>query len=418
LMEIEVTREVPVTIESDGNTEPDQNENGDLGSRGDAAEPEQPTAQATTVPSPIPFNGTNSSDPSFAIFDEVWGVLGDEYDGDLPNRSEVIYSAIEGSLESLDDEYTRFVRPEVAALSREDASGSVSGIGAWVRENDEGLAEIVAPIEGQPADLAGLLPNDLIVAVDGEMVTNLSFDEVILLVRGPEGTEVTLTIVRPGVEQQLEFSIVRARFEVPVAESTMLGDEGSLIAYVRLIEFNRNAEETLLAELEGLLAQEPVGVILDLRNNPGGFLDQAIAVSDIFLPESVVLYDRSTTQDRDQTYYADDGDIAEQLPLVVLVNSRSASASEIVAGAVQDNGRGILLGETTFGKGSVQGLYRLTDGSELRVTIARWYTPKNISISEEGITPDIVLEMPVSVEFNSDEDIQLQRGVDYLLQGE
>lgn len=348
----------------------------------------------------------------FTIFDEVWDQVERDFDGDVPADDDLLYSAIEGSLEALDDRFTAFLRPELAARLREDMEGAVSGIGAFVNENDDGLFEIVAPIEGQPAMEAGLLPGDIIVAVDGQSVIDLSFDEIILLVRGPSGTEVTLLVRREDEPELLEFTIVRATYEVPVVESEMLTDE---IAYVRLVDFSHGADTKLLDALEELLAQNPQGLILDLRNNPGGFLDQSIAVADIFLPQGVVAYERNRNG-LDQTFQSDDGDVAETIPLVVLVNEASASASEIVAGAIQDNGRAIIIGATTFGKGSVQTVHTLSDGSELRVTIARWYTPDDRSIDEAGIAPDIEVESPLLI--GGEDDAQIQRAVEYLQTGQ
>lgn len=352
----------------------------------------------------------NVDDIQFDVFYEAWDIIQSDFDGDLPDNKEILYSAIEGSVKSLGDEYTRFVRPDVAARMREDAGGAVEGIGAFVRENEMGQFEIVRPIPGQPAEKAGLLPGDIVIAVDGQPVEDVTFDEVILMVRGPRGTDVTLTIQREGEPEPLDFTITRVRFEIPTVEYEMR-DDG--IGYIKLTEFNRTALEKMQAGLEDLMAQNPKGIIFDLRDDPGGFLDQSIAVADLFLGEGVVLHERNR-QGLDQTFTADSGDIAEDIPLVVLVNGGSASASEIVAGAIKDNGRAPLIGETTFGKGSVQQVHTLSDGSEIRVTIARWYTPNNISISEEGITPDI--EVPM--EFDAPEDIQLERAVEYLLNGE
>ncbi len=396
-VEVEVTREVPVIIEA-----------------------EAPSDGVTLLPTAVPDTGsTDTTIPSvqsqldFSLFDEAWDVIERNYDGDAPDESDLLYAAIEGSIEALDDDFTRFIRPDIAARLREDMGGSVSGIGAFVTENEEGFFEIVAPMAGQPAELAGLLSGDIVIEVDGESVIGISFDEVILLVRGPSGTTVNLTIAREGEAEPLEFTIVRTTFEVPVVESEMLPDN---IAYVRLLEFNRAAESSLSAALDDLLAQNPQAIILDLRNNPGGFLDQSLAVADIFLPEGVVLYERNRNG-LDETFRSDDGDAAETIQLVLLVNGASASASEIVAGAVQDRGRGTLIGATTFGKGSVQTVQTLSDGSELRVTIARWYTPDDHSIDKEGITPDIEVEL--AADAGSDgEDAQLQRAVAYILTGQ
>jgi len=408
----EVTREVtaPAEAAEDGTASADDVA-GDTAAGGEAADlPDLPTPPPTAPPTLAQIEEGNVEEIDFAIFEEVWRVIDEKYDGPVPPTEEIVYSAIEGSLESLDDEYTRFVEPEIAALLREDMGGAVEGIGALVRENEDGFIEVSSPIQGQPADLAGLLPGDLIIGVNGESVIGQSLDEVVLKVRGPAGTSVDLTIAREGVEEPLEFTIMRARFEVPVVEAEMLPEE---IAYVQLTEFSAPAADRLLEALDELLAQNPRGLILDLRANPGGLLSQAVAVTDVFLPEGIVLYQRDNLG-VEEVFRADDGDVAESIPLVVLINPGSASASEIVAGAIKDNGRGVLIGETTFGKGSVQSVHELSDGSELRVTIARWYTPANQSIDGAGIAPDI--EVPIDPE--SDEDVQLQRAVEYLLSGE
>ncbi len=366
----------------------------------------EPSVEETTVP--VDIDNLNMD-----LFYEVWGIVERDFDGSLPPEDDLMDALIMGSLETLDDNFTRYIPPEIAARLREDMGGSVEGIGAFVRENEEGFIEIVRPIDGQPADEAGLLPGDIVIAVDGEDIIGQSLDEVILKVRGPRGTAVTLTIVREGEPEPLEFTIVRTRFEIPIIETNYFEEEN--IGYVRLTEFNRNAESLLTEAVTELMAKNPDGIIFDLRDNPGGFLDQSIAVADLFLPEGVVLYERNI-QGLDETFTAENGDIAESVPMVVLVNAGSASASEIVAGAIQDNGRAILIGETTFGKGSVQTVHTLSNGAELRVTIARWYTPNNNSIDKQGITPDIEVESPQDL--GGENDTQLQRALEYLTTGQ
>ena len=384
-----------------------------------------PTATATAAPltpSPTPAISLDGQSPlagaDLGTFYQAWDIVAGEYDGALPPAEELLQSAIAGSLEALGDDYTRYVSPDVAERTREDMNGAVEGIGAMVRENDEGLFEIVRPIDGQPADLAGLKAGDVVIEVDGQSALEMSFDEVILLVRGPAGTSVTLTVMREGEPEPLEFTIVRARFEVAVVEYEMLPVEmtgGAAIGYIHLTEFGRTAEEKLLEALTAILAQQPAGLVFDLRDNPGGFLDQSVAVADAFLPAGVALFERNL-RGLDETFSTDDGDAAESIPLVVLVNAGSASAAEIVAGALQDRGRAVLVGETTFGKGSVQQVHTLSDGGELRVTVARWYTPNNHSIQGEGITPDITVASPENL--GGPDDGQLQRAIDFLLNGE
>ena len=400
--EVEVTRqvEVPVVVGSETGDSPaadqDSQTNDEAANSGDMIQ------QAPRL--------DDVEEIDFSLFYEAWNLVEREFDGDVPLNEEILYSAIEGSLDILGDEYTRFIRPEVAARLREDAGGSVEGIGAYVRETEEGLFEIVRPIPGQPADFAGLLPGDIVMAVDGESVTNLSFDEVILRVRGPRGTDVTLSIAREGEEELLDFTITRVRFEILTVESEMLEDN---IAYIKLTTFDQTATEKTAEALQSLLDQGAESVIFDLRDNPGGFLNQSISIADLFLTSSVVLFERNNSG-LDQIFRADDGDLGEGLPLVVLVNGGSASASEIVAGAIQDNGRAVLIGDVTFGKGSVQQVHQLSDGSEMRVTIARWYTPSNNTIDGAGVTPDIIVEM----EFGAEVDIQLNRAVEYIQTGE
>ncbi len=381
--------------------------------------PDNPEVVETEVPAdsspPISSAADDAEAVDFTTYNEVWSLIEEEFDGEVPEDKMRMYAAISGSLETLDDEYTRFIRPDVAERIRQDMNGSVSGIGAFIRENEEGFVEITRPIDGQPADLVGLLPGDVITAVDGEEVKNRDIDEVLMLVRGPEGTPVILTIRRPDEQEPLNFTIIRALFELPVVESELLGTDEYPIAYIHLSSFTRSAETAVLTALEELLGQNPQAVIFDMRDNGGGYLDQAVAVADIFLPEGIVLHERSS-DGIDKTFDSDSGDLGEVLPLVVLVNAGSASASEIVAGAVQDRDRGTIIGEQTFGKGSVQLVHILSDGSELRVTMARWYTPDNISISEEGITPDIEIASPLDL--GGEDDTQLQRAIEFLMDGQ
>ena len=382
--------------------------------------PTEPPATATAEPTTEIIISEESPlrSADFTTFYDTWELIADEYDGALPPADELIQAAISGSLEALGDNYTRYVAPDVAERMRQDMAGAVEGIGAMVQENDDGLFEIVRPIDGQPADLAGLQPGDVLIEVDGQSVLEYSFDEVILMVRGPAGTTVNLKVLREGEPDPLAFSIVRARFEVAVVEYEILPAEmtgGAAIGYIRLTEFGATAEEKLLEALAAVLAEQPTGLIFDLRDNPGGYLDQSVAVADAFLPAGVALFERNI-RGLDQTFTTDDGDAAEEIPLVVLVNAGSASASEIVAGAIQDRSRAVLVGETTFGKGSVQQIHTLADGGELRITIARWYTPDNHTIQDEGITPDIEVASPENL--GGPEDGQLMRAIEFILNGQ
>ncbi|MCB8984358.1 MAG: S41 family peptidase [Ardenticatenaceae bacterium] len=407
---VEVTRQVEVTVVQTAVPPPTPTA---IQLEVTIEQPPEPTPQpdATPAETAVPLENVDNLD--LDLFYEVWNIIQQQYDGQLPPKEDLLYAIVGSSVETLDDPYTRFVEPDVAARFREDMGGSVEGIGAFVRETEDGFVEIVRPIDGQPADLVGLQAGDLIIGVDGESVVGQTIDEVLLKVRGPQGSVVTLTVLRDG-EEELDFTVTRTRFEIPIIESQMVTDD---IGYVHLTEFNANAEEKTLEAIQDLLGQGAQSLIFDLRDNPGGFLDQSIGVADLFLADGVVLFERNN-QGLEETFTAEAGDEAEDIPIVVLINAASASASEIVAGALRDNGRAALIGETTFGKGSVQQLHTLSDGSELRVTIARWYTPANVSISDAGITPDIEVVSPDDFTLGGEGDTQLQRAIEYLQNGQ
>ncbi|RME36226.1 MAG: S41 family peptidase [Thermoflexia bacterium] len=346
----------------------------------------------------------------FGLFREVWDIIQQEYYGEIPDHQTILYGAIRGSLQTLGDEYTSFIEPQIARILEEDASGEFQGIGAYVRMREDGKLEISGIIPNTPAEKAGLRAGDRVLAVDGQSIVGYSLYEAIALIRGPAGTQVTLLIERPGEEATFEVTVTRARIEIPQVEAKLLEED---IAYIRLHEFSANATRQMKEALSDLLSRKPRGLILDLRNNPGGWLDQALEVADLFLDRGVVMIERTTEGER--VFRTRSGDMAESIPLVVLVNGGSASASEIVAGAIQDRGRGILIGERTLGKGSVQRPYRLSDGSELRVTIARWYTPNNREIHGQGLEPDILVRWPE--ETPEGKDPQLERAIQYLETG-
>jgi carboxyl-terminal processing protease len=361
------------------------------------------------MPTPTPVS-PQSEEEAIQLFWDVWDIVRQAYYGDIPDTQTIIHGAIRGSLQTLGDQYTSFIEPRIAAIINEDASGEFQGIGAYVRMRDDGKLEIAGIIPNTPAEAAGLKSGDRVLEVDGQSIVGYSIYEAIALIRGPAGTQVTLLIERPGQEETFEVTITRARIQIPLVETQML--EGN-IAYIRLTDFSATATRQMNNALTDLLSRNPRGLILDLRDNPGGWLDQALNVADLFLDRGIIAIER--TKDGEEVFRSRDGGPAESIPLVVLVNKGSASASEIVAGAIQDRGRGILIGEQTLGKGSVQRPYRLRDGSELRVTIALWFTPNNRAINGQGLTPDIVVPWPEDA--GPDEDPQLDRAVEYLLTG-
>lgn len=412
--EVEVTRQVEIITEQEVTREVTITEKVPIEVEVEVTRIVEPTTtddNTTRAPEKPTIPATDLTTEDIAIFLEVWRNIEEDFDGNLPSTEQLNHALIRGALDTLDDPYTRFLNPELAERERESLEGAYEGIGAFVRETDEGFIEITRPIDGQPAQQVGLQSGDLIIGVDGEDIIGQGIDEVISKVRGPRGTDVRLLIAREG-EEPFEVTITRARVEIPILETDIL--EGN-IAYLHLTTFAAyGIDQTVLTAVQELIQQNPNGFILDLRDNPGGFLDASVNIADIFLPESVVLYEKSESGIFNRTFTAENGDIGEEIPLVVLVNGGSASASELVAGALRDNGRATLIGEQTFGKGSVQQIRSLPDGSELRLTIARWYTPNNNNINGEGLTPDIIEELTPGALLASPEDNQLQRAIQYL----
>jgi carboxyl-terminal processing protease len=313
---------------------------------------------------------------------------------------------------TLDDQYTSFIDPEITSILNEDASGTFEGIGAIVNMRSDGFLEIVSLIPGQPAEAAGILPGDIILAVGDQSIVGMGLYEAISYIRGPEGTDAELEIARSEEPDSIFITVTRARIEIPIVEYEMLEDD---IAYIQLSEFDANATDRLNDALAELLDQDAEALIFDLRDNPGGWLNQAIGVSDIFLDRGVVLIQRDS-DGNERVFESRNGDAGEEIPMVVLINRGSASASEIVAGALQDRERAVLIGETTLGKGSVQVPNDLYDGSQLRVTIARWYTPNEQLIHGNGLTPEIEVDFPRDTP--ADEDPQLDRAIEYIQLGQ
>ncbi|MEJ2749690.1 MAG: S41 family peptidase, partial [Anaerolineae bacterium] len=355
-------------------------------------------------------SGTVSAevDQLFNPFWEVWGLVHTRYYEQPVDDEALMGGAIEGMLAVLDDPHTRYMSPADEANMQERMDGQFQGIGAEV-ESVDGDITIVSPIVGSPAEAAGLLPGDILRSADGVDLTGMDLLEAITLVRGPAGTAVTLTIERDS--QQFEVEIIRDVVELASVASKML-DEG--LAYIHLTQFGYRSSEEMSAALTQLMDQNPTGLILDLRRNPGGSLDTVVEIADQFLSQGVVL-EEQFGNGRIQTYESTDKGLAEDIPLVVLIDEGSASASEVLAGAIHDRGRGILIGNTSYGKGTVQTWHVLSNSGGVRITIARWLTPNENWVNEKGLEPDYLITLP-DVE-NPDDfvDTQLQAAIDYLL---
>lgn len=324
--------------------------------------------------------------PSGRALMQAFGALKTGYLNDVDDET-LIRGAINGMIESLDDPYTGYVEPTAAARESQDLTGSFEGIGAVLTPHDRASGkgvEILTVYQGGPASGAGLRRGDIFLEVDGVDVRELTTSEVADLVRGPKGTTVRLLMSRPGETEPIAFEIQRATIQIVDVSSTMLPDD---VGYISLSSFNnQRLHEQLLEHLDRLVAQGANALILDLRDNSGGLLNQAILIADEFLSKGDIVFQRA----RGVTQRIASADAASyDLPMVVLVNENSASASEIVAGALQENDRALVVGEQTFGKGVAQSVLSLSDGGQLRYVSFEWLTPLRRSIAEEGITPDV-----------------------------
>lgn len=347
----------------------------------------------------------------FKPFWQAWDLVHQQYVDQPVDDLTLMRGAIKGMVEALGDQHSSYMDPKIYTEATADLTGKTyEGIGAWVDITGEYL-KITSPMPNSPAQKAGIKTGDLIIAVDKEDMTGIPGDVVLKRVLGPAGTNVVLTVVRKGSNQPFDITVTRAKITVPQVDGRMLDNK---IAYVRLYTFGDQTTPELRRYLKDLLAQNPKGLILDLRNNGGGWLDTAITVVSEFIKSpTVVMYEQFGDGTR-TTYKAKSGGLATDIPLVVLVNEGTASASEITAGAIQDWGRGKLVGAKTYGKGSVQHISQLKeDGGAVRITVARWLTPKERQIHKLGLTPDVVV--PISDDdIKNDRDPQLDKAVEIL----
>lgn len=369
-----------------------------------------PLPGASATPAPETGGTPEELQTLFKPFWETWNIIHTQYVNQPVDDLALMRGAIKGMLDTLEFGRNYYQTAEEYAEAQEILNGrNYTGIGAWVSTDKEYLT-IISPIKGSPAEAVGLRPNDQIIAIDGEDMTGVNPETARQKVLGPAGTNVTLTILRAG-QEPFDVTITRAQITVPLVEYEML--EGD-IAYINLTTFGDSATSELRKALTELLAQKPKGLILDLRNNGGGYLDQAVSVASEFLPGKQVVVIEKYGDGSEETSNASGRGLATDIPLVVLVNGGSASASEIVAGAIQDYGRALLVGETTFGKGSVQILTPLSnDQGIVGITIAAWLTPKRRTIEGTGLTPDVIVER-TEEDFNAGRDPQLEKAIELL----
>ncbi len=350
-----------------------------------------------------------SLEETFRVFWEAWRVVEEEFFGGPVSATDLTRGAIRGALATLEDPHTAFVPPSHRTLMNENLTGSFEGIGAAVELNARGELVILEVLPGAPSDRAGIKAGDRVVQVDDESVVGLDIVAIVSRIRGPEGTPVTLTVHRSGVEDPIRVEIVRERVQLLTTEHELLMPG---IGYLSIKEFNARAPEAVAGALRALDPTTLDGLVLDLRDNPGGLVTSVRAVGSQFIGDGL-LFTQQGRGDEDRQYRSSGDGPAVEIPLVVLVNGGSASGSEILAGAVRDHQRGILIGTPTFGKGSVQELRDLSDGSGLRVTVAHWYTPDGHQIQGEGLTPDIEVRV-TDQELAEGLDPQLALAIDYL----
>ena len=359
----------------------------------------------------LDYTSATTPDDLKTLFDpfwESWELLHENFVDQPLDDVVLMRGAIEGMLAATGDKHTSYMDPEQFKQANTEMAGEYTGIGAWVDTSGD-YVEIISPMKGSPAEAAGLQAQDLVIAINGEDMSGIPGDLVLQRILGPAGDTLVLTIQRG--QETMDISVTRAVIQIPVVEYEMR-DDG--IGYVALYTFNELATEKLREALKDLMAQNPKGIIFDLRGNGGGYLVTAVEVTSEFLSDGVVLYEEYGDGSRD-TYPVQRGGLATDIPLVVLIDEGSASASEITAGALQDYGRAKLVGMTSYGKGSVQNWISLkSEEGGVRITIARWLTPNGNQIDSIGLTPDLVVEY-TQEDYDAGIDPQLDAAVELLL---
>ena len=322
----------------------------------------------------------------FGLFWNVWELLHNKYvDQDKLATQELIYGAINGMVNAAGDPYTVFLKPKESEEFQQQISGAFGGVGIEIglRKN---ILTVIAPIKGTPAARAGLLAGDKILAIDKKSTEGMKVEEAVGLIRGPKGTQVTLTITRDGLDKAKDYTLTRDTIKIPAVNWKMLDDN---VAYIEMFVFNKNVDDEFKKAAEEIIKSPAKKIILDLRNNPGGLLDSAVNIAGYFLDADKIVTVERFGDGRTNEFRTQPNGLLKNYPLIVLINKGSASASEILAGAVKDNRGVLVVGETSFGKGSVQEVVELAGKASFKITVAKWLTPKGLSINENGIKPDV-----------------------------
>lgn len=333
-------------------------------------------------------NGSLPATLNYSSVNQVYQAIKDNYDGKL-TEAQLLDGLKSGLAQATGDPYTEYFNTKDAKAFNNQLQGTFSGIGAELGQDSDKNLVVIAPISGFPADKAGLRAQDIIASINGKSTSGMSVDEAVNLIRGQKGTKVTLKVIR-AKSQTLTFTITRADIKVPSVNSKIL-DNG--LGYLQITQFSDDTASLAAKAAQNFKDNDVKGVILDLRDDPGGLLDAAVKVSSLWLPQNKLVLQEKTDGKVVNSYSADGNDVLAGVPTVVLVNSGSASASEITAGALRDNNVATILGEKSYGKGSVQQILNLSGGAEIKITVARWYRPNGQNIDKKGITPDKVVKM-------------------------
>ena len=344
----------------------------------------------------------------FGVFWEAWRMIENKYTLEELDYEKMVFGAVSGMVDSLEDPYTVFLSPQDKSIFEQDMKGSFSGIGAEVGFRDKFLT-IVAPLKGSPAEKAGLLSGDKVLKVDETEIIGMNIDEAVSIIRGEKGTMVKLTVRRDGLHELKEIEIVRDIIKIETVEWEL---KSGNIAYIRISQFKEETIDEFDSQIDDIIVNDPKGIIVDLRNNPGGYVSTLENIASRFLDNGDVIFIEDFGDKRD-VYKASGNNKFNNIPVVVLINEGSASASEIFAGALRDNKDAKLVGKTTFGKGLVQEMQDLKDGSALKITVAKWLTPNEFDINKDGIEPDYEVEMTLE-DYELDRDPQLEKAMDIL----
>ena len=366
-----------------------------------------PTNLVVTQATNIVPSGASSTPADFATFWQAWQIINDEY---LRNASttgtQKVQGAVAGLVNSLGDPYTEYFNPQDSQQFQQDITGNFGGIGAELGMNAKGQLAVIAPLAGTPAERAGLKAGDQIIGINGSSTDGLSVDDAVNLIRGDIGTRVTLTIMRTGWQKSQDFTITRAKISVPSVDFEMKG----AIAHISLHEFTGDADQAFYDALVKAMNHNAQGIVIDLRNDPGGYLEVAVDIAGYFLKPGTLVVSEVGRNGTSTTYTASGNGSLADMPMAILINGGSASAAEILSGALHDDRKVPLVGEKSFGKGTVQTLEPLADGSSIKLTIAHWVLPSGRILDHDGIVPDY--QVPISdADFAAGKDPQLEKAL-------